>query len=113
MLVTSASKPALPFVNSDCHAFATDYDVDKLRVHMLSTAKDGDRVQAALKVFKTKCFTTKQVRALMEVFTTDASKFTFLSTAYPFVSDDHFAELVGSLSDPVYIGKFRAMTGPH
>jgi hypothetical protein len=105
-----ATKAALPFVNSDCHNYATDYDVDKLRVKMLESGKDDDRIQVARKVFKTKCFSTRQIRALSEVFTTDASKFRFLEAAYPFVSDDHFPELANLLSDPVYVGKFKAMT---
>jgi hypothetical protein len=105
------TKSTLPFVNSDCHNFATDYDVDKLRVKMLESAKDDDRILAARKVFKTKCFGTRQIRALSEVFTTDAAKFKFLEAAYPFVSDDHFGELSNLLADPVYSGRFRAMTG--
>jgi hypothetical protein len=106
-------KTTLPFVNSDCHAFATDYDVDKLRVRMLSANKDDDRVQVAYKIFKTKCFTSSQVSALCEVFPTDAAKFKFLEAAYPFVSDDRFPELVNLLSDPVYAAKFRTLTGRH
>jgi hypothetical protein len=106
----TSTKSTLPFVNSDCHNFATDYDVDKLRVKMLESAKDDDRILAARKVFKTKCFSTRQIRALSEVFTTDAAKFKFLEAAYPFVSDDHFAELSNLLADPVYSGRFRAMT---
>ena len=106
-------KPAPLFVNSDCHDSATEYDVDKLRVRLLRTTKEPERIQAALKVFKTKCFTTRQIRALAEVFTSDGSKFSFLSTAYPFVSDDRFGDLVSLLSDPLYVGKFRAMTEPH
>ncbi len=106
----SSVKSTLPFVNSDCHNFATDYDVDKLRVKMLESAKDDDRILAARKVFKMKCFSTHQIRALSEVFTTDAAKFKFLEAAYPFVSDDHFAELSTLLADPVYSGRFRVMT---
>jgi Domain of unknown function (DUF4476) len=106
-------KSSLPFVNSDCHAFATDYDVDKLRVRMLDATRDDERIQTAYKIFKTKCFTTRQVRALSEVFTTDPAKFKFLATAYPFVSDDNFPELVNLLSDPVYAERFRTMTGRH
>jgi len=101
----------LPFINSDCKNFATDYDVDKLRVKMLETSKDEDRISVARKVFKTKCFTTRQIRALSEVFTSDAQKFRFFETAYPFVSDDHFRELTDLLADPVYNSKFRSMTG--
>jgi len=106
----SVAKPALPFVNSDCHNYATDYDVDKLRVKMLESGQDEDRIKDARKFFKTKCFSTRQIRALSEVFTTDATKFRFLEAAYPFVSDDHFPELVSLLADPVYSGRFRAMT---
>jgi hypothetical protein len=113
MTSAASHKASLPFLNSDCHAFATDYDVDKLRVRMLDAGKDDDRIQTAYKIFKTKCFTTSQVSALSEVFTTDAAKFKFLETAYPFVSDDRFPELVNLFSDPVYAGKFRTMTGRH
>ena len=105
------ARAPLPFVNSDCHNFATDYDVDKLRVKMLESTRDEDRIQAARKVFKTKCFNTRQIKALSEVFTTDALKFKFFETAYPFASDDHFRELAGTLADPVYNSKFKAMTG--
>jgi Domain of unknown function (DUF4476) len=104
------AKPALPFVNSDCHSFATDYDVDKLRIKMLGLGQDEDRIREARKIFKTKCFSTRQIRALSEVFTTDATKFRFLEAAYPFVSDDHFPELISLLADPAYSGRFRTMT---
>jgi len=101
----------LVLVNSDCRNFASDYDVDKLRVKMLEADKDDDRIAAARKVFRSKCFTTKQVRALSEVFTSDAVKYRFFEMAYPFVSDDHFRELSDLLVDPVYNGKFKAMVG--
>jgi hypothetical protein len=101
----------LVVANSDCKNFATDYDVDKLRVKMLEAGKDEDRIATAKKIFKTRCFTTRQIRALSEVFTTDAAKYRFFETAYPFVSDDRFSELASLLADPVYNGKFKAMTG--
>jgi hypothetical protein len=110
-MVSPPVKTPLPFVNSDCHDFATDYDVDKLRVKMLESSKDDDRIQAARKIFKAKCFSTRQIRALSEVFSTDALKFRFFETAYPFAADDHFRELAGTLADPVYNSKFKAMTG--
>jgi len=105
----AGSKPVV--VNSDCRNFASDYDVDKLRVKMLEGSKDDDKVQIAHKIFKTKCFTTRQIKALSEVFASDAGKFRFFETAYPFVSDDRFRELTDLLADPVYNAKFKAMTG--
>ena len=107
---SSVTRSSLPFVNSDCHNYATDYDVDKLRVKLLEGTKDEDRILAARKVFKTRCFSTRQIRALSEVFTTDAAKFRFFEAAYPFCSDDQFRELSSLLADPVYGSKFRVMT---
>jgi len=85
--------------------------VDKLRVKMLEISKDEEKVQTARKVFKMKCFTTRQIKALSEVFATDAEKYRFFETAYPFVSDDRFRDLTDLLKDPVYNAKFKAMTG--
>jgi hypothetical protein len=107
---SAVARSPFPFVNSDCHNYATDYDVDKLRVKLLEGNKDEDRIQTARKVFKTRCFSTRQIRALSEVFTTDVAKFHFFETAYPFCSDDQFRELSSLLADPVYNSKFRAMT---
>jgi hypothetical protein len=106
----SVGKGTLPYINSDCHAFASDYDVDKLRVKMLEVPKDEDRIAAALKIFKAKCFFTRQLKALSEVFTTDASKYRFWETAYPFAADEHFRELGALLTDPIYVNKFKALT---
>ena len=105
------SATAIPYINSDCHNFATDYDIDRLRVKMLEATKDEDRIVIARKVFKTKCFYTNQLRALSEVFTTDAAKYRFFEAAWPYAGDEHFHELSVLLTDPLYIGKFRTMTG--
>lgn len=97
--------------NSDCKNFATDYDVDKLKLKLFAAPKDEDKILSARKVFRSKCFTTKQMRILSEVFATDAGKYQFLETAYPFVSDDRFRELSDLLTDPFYISKFKTMVG--
>jgi hypothetical protein len=106
-------KASIPYINSDCHSFATDYDVDKLRVKMLEAARDEDRIAAALKIFRTKCFYTRQIRALSEVFTTDAARYRFFETAYPFAADEHFHELGALFTDPVYANKFKTLMGGH
>lgn len=108
----SNNKPAKTpvYVNSDCHDFATDFDVDKLRVRMLQSAKDEDRITVARKIFRSKCFYTRQVRTLSEVFTTDAAKFRFFEAAWPFAADEHFHELSDLLADPIYNSKFKTMT---
>jgi hypothetical protein len=102
-------KPVI--VNSDCRNFATEMDVDKLKLRLQNTAKDDDRILEARKIFRMKCFSTRQVRAIAAVFATDAGRYRFLETAYPFVSDNAFRELSDLLTDPVYTGKFKTMTG--
>ena len=107
---THRAAKATVFVNSDCHDFASDFDVDKLRVRMLETGKDDDRLAVARKTFKSKCFSTRQIRTLSEVFTSDAAKFRFFEAAWPFAADEHFHELSDLLADPVYNSKFKTMT---
>ncbi len=104
------AKGAVVYVNSDCHNFANDLDVDKLRAKMLEAAKDDDRIAVARKAFKVKCFYTRYIRALSEVFTTDATKYRFFEAAWPFAADEHFHELSNLFADPVYSGKFRILT---
>jgi hypothetical protein len=77
---------------------------------MLESGKDDDRIAVARKMFKSKCFSTRQIRALSEVFTSDAAKFRFFEAAWPFAADDHFHELSDLLADPVYNSKFKTMT---
>jgi hypothetical protein len=90
--------------------FATEYDVDKLRVKMVSEATADDRILAARKVFRTKCFTSRQIRALTELFINDEGKYKFLDAAYPFVSDSEgFRKLVEVLSEDYYVKRFNAM----
>jgi hypothetical protein len=101
---------AIPYVNSDCHDFANDFDVDKLREKLLSATSDNARIVLAGRMFKVKCFYTPQIRVLSEVFDNDASRFRFLETAWPFAADEHFHELANLLTDPVYIGKFKTLT---
>jgi hypothetical protein len=105
------ARAAFAYVNSDCHNFADDLDVDKLRIKMLEALKDEDRIAVARKAFKVKCFYTRHIRALSELFTTDAAKYRFFEAAWPFAADEHFHELSSLLADPVYNGKFRALTG--
>ncbi|HYF30483.1 MAG TPA: DUF4476 domain-containing protein [Chitinophagaceae bacterium] len=100
----------LVMMNSDCRVFAAESDVDKLRVKLIQEKDAAARISAAKKVFKTKCFSAAQVKALSELFPYDDQKYQFLEAAYPFVSDTSlFKELVSLLSDPVYVQRFRKL----
>lgn len=100
----------LVMMNSDCRNFATSADLDKLRVKLLQEKDAPARINAAKKVFKTRCFSAQQVKALTELFPLDETKYDFLEAAYPFVSDTgNFKELVGLFDDPMYVQRFRRL----
>lgn len=106
----SASAPKLVMMNSDCQKFASENDLDRLRLAVLREATQEDRIEVSKKTFRTMCFTTKHILALSELFLTDEYRFNFFSAAYPFVSDSgNFRTLLNQLSDPVYVEKFRTM----
>ena len=108
--VADSAKNKVVLINSDCTSFASDFDVDKLRVKMLGERDADGQVSQARKVFKTKCFSTKQIRALTELFPSDEGKYKLFDAAYPFVSDTaNFRELASLLTDPYFINRFKAM----
>lgn len=107
---SSGDKSGVVLLNSDCQKFANDNDVDRLRIQMLKEANDDDRVFAARKVFRTKCFTVKQVTALTELFKDDAARYMFFDAAYPFVYDSgNFKSLISLLTEEYYINRFKAL----
>ncbi len=104
------SQVKVTMVNSDCKNFATDEDFLKARKKMVAEDNDEDMVKAAKKIFKTRCFTTEQIRNLSVLFLKDDGKYIFFDAAYPFVSDtDRFSELEKQLTVEYYINRFRAM----
>jgi hypothetical protein len=101
-------KPAM--INSDCKDFATDENFLKIRKKMVAENNDEDMIRAARKIFKTKCFTTEQIKNLSALFLKDEGKYMFFDAAYPFVSDSEmYSTLENQLSDNYYITRFRAM----
>lgn len=100
----------LVMVNSDCVKFATEHDLDKLRVKMLAQKDYGNRIFTAHKAFRNMCFSVKQVKALSELFPDDELRFRFYETAWPFVSDSsNFKTLEETLTDPFFITRFRTL----
>lgn len=96
--------------NSDCQNFATDNDVDKLRIKLIAEKTIDDKLLAAKKYFKTKCFEVRQVRALTELFPKDEDKYQLFDTAYPFISDTgNFSSLESLITDEYFKNRFKAM----
>jgi hypothetical protein len=105
-----SDKKKIVMINSDCARFATDNDVDKLRVKMLAENDVAKRVAIANKVFKTMCLSAKQMKALSELFTTDETKYSFLSMAYPFAADtENFKQLFELFTVESYQTKFKTL----
>jgi hypothetical protein len=98
-------------VNSDCRSLASDEDIDKLRLKLLTVDGDDAKIAGAKKAFRLKCLSTSQLRSLAGIFGNEASKYRLVETAYPFISDDHFRELSDLFTDPVYIGRFKSLVG--
>ena len=111
-LMTDSTTPAknTTIEFSDCKTLATDYDVDVLRVNILTANTETDKMGAARKAFKTMCFSVKQVRALGELFASDQGRYRFYETAYPYTSDrDHFPQLQETLTDEKYVNQLKAL----
>jgi hypothetical protein len=95
---------------NNCLAFAGETDFLKLRKKMAAETNDESMVDDALKYFKTKCFTTLQIKNLSALFLNDNGKYKFFDAAYTHVSDpDNFVSLEAELKDEYYLNRFKAM----
>ena len=107
---STLSQPKISMINSDCRNFASEHDVDKLRIKILAEKKDQEKIAAARKFYKNKCFTARQIRALSELFYIEGGKYEFLAASYPFISDsENYRKLENLLSDRLYVEKFRSL----
>jgi hypothetical protein len=99
-----------PTINPSCKGIATNDDFVKLRRRM--TAQDGDEemIDAAKKAFKSKCYTTDQIKNLGSLFLNDQSRYAFFDAAYAYVFDPgNFASLESQLIEDYYKKRFKAM----
>lgn len=93
-----------------CTSVAEEADFLRLRKKMAAATSDDGMIAEARKLFKTKCFTTIQVRNLGALFLTDEGRYRFFDAAYPFVSDPvQFGSLESELKDTYYINRFKVM----
>ncbi|MBI5856059.1 MAG: DUF4476 domain-containing protein [Sphingobacteriales bacterium] len=94
----------------NCSEQAGEADFFSLRKIMAAAFGDDEMIAEAKKYFKTKCFTTEQIRNLSVLFLTDAGKYKFYDVAYDFVTDTaNFGLLQKELKDEYYINRFKAM----
>jgi len=109
---TSDNKlPKVVAVNqAKCSEVATDEDFINLRRKMVGESNDDGMITEARKVFKTKCFTTEQIKNISALFLNDESRYKFFDAAYGFVVDPaNFSSLASELKDAYFINRFKAM----
>lgn len=101
--------PVAP-VAKNCTAVADDNDFLKVRKRMAAGATDDNMITEARKYFKTKCFSTQQLKNLSVLFLTDESKYKFFDMAYGYTADPaNFPSLQTELKEEYYINRFKAM----
>ena len=97
-------------VNSDCKEFADNQDFLRLRKKMASEDNKENMIKVARKSFKSKCYSTAQIKDLSFLFLTEEGKYMFFDAAYPHTSDsDQYGTLETQLKDPYYKSRFEAI----
>jgi len=109
-IVVAVKKGVL--VKSQCKSIALNNDFFKLRKNMASETTDEGMVTEAKKIFKSKCFSTEQIKNLSALFLTSAGKYQFFDAAYLHVSDqENFSSLESEIKDDYYLKRFKALIG--
>jgi len=103
----AVSKTTAPCKNS-----ASEKDFMKLRKNMAGKSNDEEMISEAKKLFRSKCFTSEQIRYLSTLFLTSAAKYQFFDSAFNYVSDkEHFSSLQSEIKDEYYLKRFKALLG--
>lgn len=96
--------------NTSCNAYGNESDFLKLRKKMAAAGSEDHMLGVAKKAFKSKCFSTEQVRNLGVLFLEDAGRYNFYDLAYPHVYDlNNFSQLREQMKDEYYKKRFDAM----
>jgi hypothetical protein len=95
---------------NNCKVQANTDDFFKLRKRMAAETNDDKMITEAKKVFKTKCFSTSQIKHLATLFLSDEFKYKFFDAAYQYINDlENFSSLQSELKEEYYINRFNAM----
>ncbi|MFD2919729.1 hypothetical protein ACFS6H_08435 [Terrimonas rubra] len=108
---TPATTTQQPILKANiCKNNASEKDFLAVRRKMVAKTNDEAMIEEAEKVFKTKCFTTTQVKNLGNMFLSNAGKYNFFAMAKNYVSDiNNFPGLAAELKDNFYIGQFNKL----
>ncbi|MGJ7033314.1 DUF4476 domain-containing protein [Niabella hirudinis] len=96
--------------SGNCKFIATEDDFLKLRREMAGKENDDQMIEEARKAFKTKCYTSAQVKYISSMFLSNAGKYNFFEAAHAHVSDpENFAALQEEIKDNYYKEKFNSL----
>jgi hypothetical protein len=97
-------------LKNKCNQTATENDFYLLRKNMAAVLSDEDMIAEAKKYFKTKCFSSAQLKNLSTLFLNDEGKYKFFDVSYKYVSDlESFTALQSELKDEYFASLFKAM----
>jgi hypothetical protein len=93
-----------------CQTVANNDDFLKLRRKMAARTNDDGMLDESKKYFKSKCFSTEQIKNLSTMFLSNAGKYNFFNAAYNYTTDlENFPTLQSELKDEYYINRFKEM----
>lgn len=96
----------------NCKKIATEDDFLRLRRSMAQRDNDDQMIAEANRAFKSRCYTTAQIKYLSSMFLSNAGKYNFYVAAHSHVADaDSFSSLRSEIKDAYYLGKFDALLG--
>lgn len=97
-------------LSTNCKEVADDNDFLKLRKRMAAESNEGKMFEEAKKTFRSKCFTTEQLKNLSALFLTSLNKYNFFTAAYPYTSDKiNFPSLESELKEEYYKVRFKSI----
>jgi hypothetical protein len=89
---------------------ADNNDFLKLRRKMAARTNDDGMIDESKKYFKSRCFTTEQIKNLSSMFLSNAGKYHFFDAAFEYVADkENFSSLQSELKDEYYSNRFKAI----
>lgn len=107
---TETKKDSVKMINSNCKSLASEEDFLKLRKKMAAEDAEDGMINVAQKFFRSRCYSTEQIKNLSFLFLHDAGKYRFFDLAYGFVYDSSsYGLLESQLTDSYYISRFKAM----
>lgn len=98
--------------NSDCKKVADEDDFLRLRRQMAQKDNDEAMISQAKTAFRSKCYSTAQIKYLSSMFLSNAGKYNFFEVARQHVADrENFASLGSEIQDQSYREKFNTLVG--